>query len=204
MCDIFPAIHSYNSKSNLFGGRLLEAIKALAESMTARKKCGLEPYVLFLGAGASISSGCSSMASIVDKVLKSYDSVQHSKWQSEVEQAFLVNPEYGELLRDKLNKEKQKRFYEIWDRLDSANRYSILVDHLRPNTPLTKGYLDLAYLIQKGYFRVALSTNLDNLLEKALHQSSWYDLTISMYVLMASILPKISNINWTLRFQHSN
>jgi hypothetical protein len=44
-------------------------IASLAANIVERKRAGAEPYVLFLGAVASIRSGCSSMAALVDDVL---------------------------------------------------------------------------------------------------------------------------------------
>lgn len=53
-----------------------DTIKALATNMVARKRSEVDPYIPFLGAGASISSGCSSMMQIVDGVLQSHDLTQ--------------------------------------------------------------------------------------------------------------------------------
>ena len=56
-----------------------EAVKALAANIVARRQAGLDPYIVFIGAGASISSGCSSMLSIADGVLQSHDSAQYRR-----------------------------------------------------------------------------------------------------------------------------
>ena len=151
-----------------------DSIKALATNMVERKRSGTEPYIIFLGAGASISSGCSSMMQIVDDVLQSRDSTQFKNWQNKIEEAALVNVEYGELLKQQIDKQKRERFFEIWNRLDGDSKYSILRLHLWENKSPSDGYIDLAHLIKMGYIKMVLSTNLDNLLENALNNAGWY------------------------------
>jgi hypothetical protein len=151
-----------------------DAIKGLAENMVLRKQSETGPYILFLGAGASISSGCSNMMQIVDDVLQSRDSTQFNEWQRKIEAAASVNTEYGELLKESIGQQKRKQFYEIWSRLDRDSQYSILRRHLWEGKSPSDGYSDLAHLIEKGYFKIILSTNLDNLLEKALNNAGWY------------------------------
>jgi len=151
-----------------------DTIKALATNMVARKRSEVDPYILFLGAGASISSGCSRMMQIVDNVLQSHDSTQFKDWQKEIEGAASVNEEYGKLLKENIGQQKRKRFFEIWSRLDRDTKYSILRQHLWENKSPSEGYSDLAYLIKKGYIKMILSTNLDKLLEKALNNAGWY------------------------------
>ena len=74
-----------------------DEIKALAKNMVDRKRSGTDPYILFLGAGASIDSGCSSMMKIVDDVLQSHDSAQFLDWQKEIEEATSVDAKFGVL-----------------------------------------------------------------------------------------------------------
>ena len=151
-----------------------DAIKALATNMVGRKRSETDPYILFLGAGASISSGCSSMVQIVDDVLQSQDSTQFNDWQREIEKAASKDSEFGELKRQEIGKQKRGRFFEIWSRLDHDSQYAILMQHLWENKSPSDGYSDLAYLIKMGYIKMVLSTNLDNLLEKALNNIDWY------------------------------
>ena len=53
-----------------------DTINALATNMVVRKHSEVAPYILFLGAGASATSGCSIMVQIIDDVLKTHDSTQ--------------------------------------------------------------------------------------------------------------------------------
>ncbi len=145
-----------------------EAIKSLAANIVERKKAGLEPYVLFLGAGASISSGCSSMLKLVDDVLLSHDTAQFEAWQQEIADAAAVDSRYGDLLRNEINKKKLAQFFNIWTAIDGDSRYAILRKHLWVDKTPSEGYIALAHLIKAQYFSVVLSTNLDNLMEKAL------------------------------------
>ena len=151
-----------------------DTIKALATNMVARKRSEVDPYILFLGAGAVISSGCSSMMQIVDDVLQSHDLTQYDNWQKEVAEAASLNAKYGGLLKQEIAKQKRDRFFKIWSKLDRDSQYSILRHHLWEDKSPSDGYLDLARLIQMGYIKIVLSTNLDNLLEKALNNLGWY------------------------------
>lgn len=148
-----------------------DAIKALAANMVGRKKT--DPYILFLGAGASISSGCSSMMKIVDDVLESHDSTQFNDWQNEFKKANSIDAEFGELKKQEIDKQKRDRFFKIWSGLDSGSQYAILRRHLWEGKSPSDGYDDLAHLIKAGYIKMVLSTNLDNLLEMALTNAGW-------------------------------
>ncbi|WP_157860112.1 NACHT domain-containing protein [Methanosarcina acetivorans] len=149
-----------------------DSIRGLASNMVSRKKEGIDPYILFLGAGASISSGCSSMMQIVDDVLKHHATKSDlDKWKSEVENATQKDPKFGDLVRNEQNKIKRTRFFEIWRTLDHDTQQSILKQHLWDRKP-SEGYDIIVKLIKKGFIRKILSTNLDNLLEKALHKAN--------------------------------
>ncbi|MDW5550506.1 SIR2 family protein [Methanosarcina sp.] len=150
-----------------------DSIIALASSMVSRKMSGIDPYILFLGAGASISSGCSSMMQIVDDVLKHYTNSEFEKWEHEIESATQIEEKFGELLRESKNKEKRTRFFEIWSLLDHDTQYSILRKHLWENKIPSEGYQSLVKLIKRGFIKTVLSTNLDNLMEKALSNSGY-------------------------------
>lgn len=147
-----------------------DAIRALAASLVSRKQAGLQPYVLFLGAGASISSGCSSMLRLIEDVLQARDATQFNVWQKEIAEASATNAIFGELLRNDIVKKKLARFFDIWGALDSESRFAILRTHLWNDKVPSVGYINLAYLVKEGYFSVILSTNLDNLMEKALNK----------------------------------
>ena len=149
---------------------MLDPIRALASRMVSRIKAeDAEPYILFLGAGASKKSGCSSMMDIVDDILKDCDDFEI--WENDIEKAKEVNTEYGELLREKINKKKRTIFFEIWDSIDLKTRRAILEQHLLTDKNPSAGYNFLGKLIKKGYIKTVFSTNLDVLLEKALDNS---------------------------------
>jgi hypothetical protein len=152
-----------------------DAIKALADSMVSRKKGDVSPYILLLGAGASVSSGCSSMIQIVDDILQSRDSTHFEDWEEEIAAATSVDAKYGELLKEKIGLKKRERFLEIWSGLDADSRYPLLRKHLWDGKSPSGGYSDLAHLIKQGYFKMALSTNLDNFLERTLRNAGWHD-----------------------------
>ncbi|WIM45358.1 SIR2 family protein [Methanosarcina mazei] len=151
-----------------------DSIRALASSMVSRKISGADPYILFLGAGASISSGCSSMMQIVDCVLEQHAKSEFEKWENEIEKATKENKKFGELLGNEIGKEKRTRFFEIWGTLDHETQYSILRPHLWDDKKPSEGYENLAKLVKKGYIKKILSTNLENLLEKALNNVGCY------------------------------
>ena len=151
-----------------------DLIRALAYNMIDRKRSGTEPYNLFLGAGASISSGCSSMKKIVNDLLQSHDSTKFAEWGEIIAKATSVDEEYGMLKNIEIDKQKRVRFFEIWNGLDRDSKYSILTKHLLKENSPSKGYEHLANLIKMGYINIVFSTNLDNLLEKALINAGWY------------------------------
>ncbi|HII81265.1 MAG TPA: hypothetical protein HA261_12990 [Methanosarcina sp.] len=149
---------------------MLDPIRALASRMVSRIKSEeAEPYILFLGAGASQESGCSNMMDIVDDILK--DCNNFEKWENDIKKATEINEEYGELLREKINKEKRTLFLKEWDSIDLKTRRAILEKHLLKDKNPSPGYNFLVKLIKKGYIKTVFSTNLDVLLEKALGSS---------------------------------
>lgn len=132
-----------------------DSIRALARNIVLRKKANADRYVLFLGAGASISSGCSSMMQIVDDVLKSYSELEFDKWENNIKNSVQIE-------------KKRKCFFDIWDSLDHGTQYSILKNHLWKHQKISDGYDNLVKLIKNGFVNTIFSTNLDNLLERAL------------------------------------
>jgi hypothetical protein len=55
------------------GSKRMNEIKRLAALMRDRKAAGQPPYVLVLGAGATLSSGCRAMSAVVQAVVGHYD-----------------------------------------------------------------------------------------------------------------------------------
>ena len=152
---------------------MTDKIRALAASISARKESGAEPFVLLIGAGASVGSGCSPMSRLVDDVLQDYDRTRFEEWQASVEKAASISAEFGALKAKEVARLKLDGFYETWVKLDNNTRLSILKRHLWEGKAPSPGYEDLARLVAAGYFKVALSTNLDNLLESALNLAGW-------------------------------
>ncbi len=59
--------------SNRLMGEKMDRIADLAQRMKAKRASGSHPYVLVLGAGASISSGTSLNRAVVERVVGTYD-----------------------------------------------------------------------------------------------------------------------------------
>jgi hypothetical protein len=122
-------------------------IKALANLLLARSGRPEEsPFVLVLGAGASIRSGCPPMMEVVEQIIKKYgdDKTLSRSGEDQIEEFFSIMDGLGDL--------------DLWLELDQ------LFTGARPSV----GYERLAQLVKDGYFRVILSTNVDTLMEKAL------------------------------------
>ena len=121
-------------------------IEALTRLMNIRRDTAEPPYVLVLGAGASLSSGCSSGARIIEDVVGqlSRKDVAALSWE-----------------------EKITEFYDLLDNLSPTERYTILKSHVVGQSP-SPGYRHLAQLIKAGYFDIIFSTNFDVFLEDAL------------------------------------
>jgi len=141
-----------------------DPIKFLAHNMVSRKKARADPYILFLGAGASINSGCSSLMKIVDDVLKSQATKSDlDYWEDKIKKAN-QDKEYEKFLNEKIGREKCTCFFETWEKLGDNTRYSILKKHLLENKNPSEGYDYLVQLIRNGFIKMVFSTNLDNLL----------------------------------------
>ncbi len=121
------------------------AIKVLANLMKARKENAEPPYVLILGAGASLTSGASSFGKVIESVVSDY-SVKDS----------------GAMSWD----DKVAEFYEILDGFSESERYAIIKKHIEGQQP-SRGYHALAQLAKEGYFDVIFSTNYDTFVEDA-------------------------------------
>jgi hypothetical protein len=151
-----------------------DLVKALASNIVIRKQSASEPYVMLLGAGASINSGCSSMNQITNDLLSTREPTRFAEWEKKVNDANLLNAQFGALLEKDLASEKVTLFYDLWSRLDRDTQYSILRKHLWEGKEPSDGYIILANLIKKGYVKIILTTNLDNLLEKSLNSLGLY------------------------------
>jgi len=121
-------------------------IKTLADLMRQRKTAGEPPYVLFLGAGASIASGAPTTSEIVDDIVRTL----------------------GDRSPETMSAgEKVDAFHTILDGLSDAERYTVLRRYLSRAAP-SAGYQHLAALVKAGYFDTLFTTNFDTFLEDSL------------------------------------
>lgn len=121
-------------------------IHSLAGLIRQRREIGESAYVLVLGAGASLASGASSAAQIVDTVVQEH-----------------AGQDPAGLPWD----ERLATFYQVLDNTSAEERYLILSRHFRGAEP-SPGYEHLAALVKAGYFDLILTTNFDLFLENAL------------------------------------
>ena len=128
---------------------MLARIKNLARLMVEKKKAG-EKFVLMLGAGASLSSGVKTTATLM---------------------AELVN-QHGAGMEGT----NEERFDELWRGASSEHRRLFLEPYLAQSP--AKGYQRLTTLIEQGYIDHIVTFNFDNLLEKALQQAGFTDFKV--------------------------
>ena len=114
-------------------------IKRLAELLKTRKG----KYILFLGAGASLSSGGKTTREIVKDVIERYELDSENQWEA---------------------------FCSFLRNIGGNERFSILSRYFNEMEP-SFGYEKLAKLIENGYFRLILTTNFDYMLEEALKKT---------------------------------
>ena len=81
----------------------------LANRMRSKMDEGKSPYILILGAGASLSSGCSSMWEIVQSITAEFSDKDVTRLSDD---------------------EKLEEFYIVLDKMEEDNRYSILSKHI--------------------------------------------------------------------------
>jgi len=120
-------------------------IKVLANLMRVRQENAEPPYVLILGAGASLTSGASSFGKVIESVVNDYSSKDPNamSWDDKVAE-----------------------FYNILDGFSESERYAIIKKHIEGQRP-SAGYHALAQLAREGYFDVIFSTNYDTFVEDA-------------------------------------
>jgi NAD-dependent SIR2 family protein deacetylase len=127
-------------------------INQLAQQMHARKEQGEKPYVLFLGAGVSISSGVSDMDRLIKNFLIDSSVVSEDKI-------------------DEIDTEKRfEKFVAAMENLDEIDRYTWLKKGFENRIP-SPGYGALTRLIEEGYFDLILTTNWDEFLDSGLENS---------------------------------
>lgn len=126
----------------------MHLINQLARKMYLRKERGERPYIFFLGAGVSISSGISSMTEMIDRFLIDIGTASSELEKMDGEQRF-------------------ERFFFAMGSLSEVDRFAWLNDGFKGATP-SLGYQALAKLVEDGYVDTIFTTNWDELLEDSL------------------------------------
>lgn len=122
-------------------------ISTLAQLMKLKRANG-SSFVLMLGAGASLSSEIKATATIMQELL--------DRFGQDIPEGELTD-----------------RFDELWRRSPPDQREMFLTPYL--DRKPSSGYLNLARLIQAGYFDLVITFNYDDLLRKALEQIGFND-----------------------------
>lgn len=122
--------------------------KTLFNHIKDKKDQHMVPYILFLGAGASLNSGCPSMHKIVMETIDNYG------------------------FRDSKSIDEQELFNEFFNIIKGFedDERHLLARRLFKDAKPSAGYQYLAQLLKWGYFDIVLTTNYDNLLEDTLNQ----------------------------------
>ncbi|MBU7028799.1 MAG: HEAT repeat domain-containing protein [Theionarchaea archaeon] len=115
-------------------------LEQLAQLLKTRKG----KYILFLGAGASLSSGGKTTKEIVASIIEKYKLNSHDPWNS---------------------------FCNFLKRKGKKERFDILSPYFEGMNP-SPGYKTLAEMIEEGYFKLILTTNFDYMLEEVLKETN--------------------------------
>lgn len=121
-------------------------LNRLAQTMRHKKQYVMSPYVLFLGAGASVKSGFPLLTDLASKVLD-------TKIKT-------------------LSANRRQQFDEAWLALSPSERYATFSGAIKQSQGISprpsQGYIYLAKLVAAGYFNLTITTNADSLLEDSL------------------------------------
>jgi len=134
----------------------------LADLVRKRREAKERPFVLLLGAGASVPSGCSTNWEIVRGIVSEhYGGKEAEGWSDQ---------------------QTYRRFEGLIKGLGQTNRYTILSRFLGGRRP-SLGYRRLAELCKEGYFQIILTTNFESLLERALREAGleWENFAVLVY-----------------------
>jgi hypothetical protein len=120
-------------------------IQTLAEQIYEQRQAGEDLYTVFLGSDVLLSPQRQTWEQLVTRTLRKYGEyrVYHSK------------------------EEHLSQFYSVIEHLEQEERYHWLYSCLQRVRP-SQGHHYLAALVDRGYFNVVLSTNVDTCLEKTL------------------------------------
>lgn len=128
-------------------------VNQLAQQMRLRKEQGEKPFILFLGAGASITSGGSTMDNLIKQFLIDF------------------NLESNDDIEKMDENERFEKFIYGMDTLDQIDRYTWLRLVFKNGQP-SVGYIALTRLIENGFFETIITTNWDSFLDMSLSQSN--------------------------------
>jgi hypothetical protein len=126
-------------------------VRSLAHAMRALKASTGKKFVLMLGAGASLSSGVKTTREIIDELLRDHGA--------------------------DLTGTPDERLDKLWERSTPDLERAYLAPYLEDHQP-SLGYRDLAVLIQRGFFDLALTFNYDRLVEQALDNLGFTDFKV--------------------------
>ena len=122
-------------------------IETLANIMKAKQERGAK-FVLMLGAGASLRSGVKRTGEIMAELLDRFG-------------------------KDIPPEDLEDRFAKLWSRSSEDDRRTFVEPYL-DHKP-SRGYEQLARLVEAGYFDLILTFNFDNLLEQAFNDIGFTD-----------------------------
>ena len=131
-------------------------VASIEQLLTALKasSAGDPKFVLFLGAGASVSSGVSTGGQLVRKWRQDFDASATDGNKSADQTWFNKPSEYGALFEHHHKTEALRREF---------------IEECVVDAHPSWGYLYLADLLDRGYFNIVLTTNFDDLINEACH-----------------------------------
>ena len=100
----------------------MKTVSDLAAIMRAKRESGSHPYVLLLGAGASVSSGTSLNRAVVERVVGSYDIAAFDKYLSQTS-----DDERFAILRDMVEGAEPSAGYRCLAELIRAGYFSVIL-----------------------------------------------------------------------------
>lgn len=153
---------------------------------------GGKQYRIFLGAGASVSSGIKSARDMVAEWRTLFDASASSGEKAKDQSWYETDLEYSSLFTHHYPLPAERRDY---------------IEHCLENAKPSFGYLYLADLLEKGFFNTVVTTNFDDLLLEACYTFTqkvrpivaWNDTDIPQ-IRLASKRPKIIKIHGDYRF----
>jgi hypothetical protein len=180
-------IATYLSLNKLFGSfatrrrnmnskiDIAKTLSPLAEAMKAKKDIG-EPYVLCLGEGATLSSGCRAMRWAVRNIIAEEHPLALDNVLADLsrpERCGLDSKKFEQLLTT-LNEDQWyppllKEFFDLLDQRSGQEQKQLLEPFFSEEYP-SAGYKFLAVLAREGFFQIVFNANYDPLLEIALRR----------------------------------